>query len=146
MYRSQSGSLGSSSGDEFGGRRRPARSLGRPVPKAPNACRTHSAVDVATRPVTPAEEAQARLFEGILQVELVELLNLLRSMTLRGTGKRTDEHWSPETRTELSARIEEVHRLIHALQDRFPHGGLLGEPSRRGLDSPEISTARVLVI
>jgi hypothetical protein len=59
---------------------------------------------VAQRHVTPAEEAQARLFEAMLRTEIVELLNL-----------------PPEGQAEMRSRIEELDRLIKALRYRFPH-------------------------
>jgi hypothetical protein len=58
---------------------------------------------VAQRHVTPAEQAQARLFEAMLRTEIVELLNL-----------------PPEGQAEMRSRIEELDRLIKALRHRFP--------------------------
>jgi hypothetical protein len=58
----------------------------------------------AQRHVTPAEEAQARLFEKMLRIEIVELLNL-----------------PPAGQAEMRSRIEELDRLIKALRHRFPH-------------------------
>ena len=59
---------------------------------------------VAQRHVTPAEEAQARLFEAMLRTEIVELLNL-----------------PPERQAEVRPHVEELDRLIKALRHRFPH-------------------------
>src|ERR1700743_3340211 len=58
---------------------------------------------VAQRHVSPAEEAQARVFERMLRTEIVELLNL-----------------PPDEQAEVRSRIEELDRLIRAIRHRFP--------------------------
>ena len=60
--------------------------------------------EAATRPVTSAEAAQARLFENILRAEIADLLSL-----------------SSAARGEQSS-IQELDRLLKALRERFPHG------------------------
>lgn len=72
---------------------------------------------VAQRHVTPAEEAQARLFEATLRTEIVGLLNL-----------------PPEGQAEIRSRIEELDRLIKALRHRFPHPPTLARELRPTAD------------
>ena len=74
------------------------------------------------RPAQPAEIAQARVFERLLQAECAELQELAHRMA-------GDKHQRPEPDdsrpsgelTQLRARIDEVHGLLRALQGRFPH-------------------------
>ena len=119
-------------GDVIGGSRLAGRSPGRrsthALPKAPITYRIRSAADVAERPVTPAEAAQARLFEGILQREIVQLLSLVRPVAPRWAEKSAHEHRPPAARTEVDARIDEVDRLLKALRDRFPRDPSVGGP------------------
>ena len=65
---------------------------------------------------TPAEAAQARLFEDILRKEIVELLNL-----------------PPQGQAEMRSRIVEVDRLIKALRYRFPRGPQPATPHVHGV-------------
>lgn len=65
----------------------------------------------AARPVTAAEAAQARLFEGILRDEIAEFMSL-----------------PPEARGEQRARVQEVDRLLVALRDRFPQSPPVRRP------------------
>jgi hypothetical protein len=67
--------------------------------------------DVAARPVSPAEAAQARLFERTLHVELVQLQRRLDQMA--GQQRMREEI------NELTDRIAELHRLLRALGNRF---------------------------
>jgi hypothetical protein len=68
------------------------------------------------RQVTPAEAAQARLFEDILRTEIAEMLNV-----------------PPHARNEMRSRIAEVDRLIKALRQRFPRSPQPAPPLMRGL-------------
>jgi hypothetical protein len=65
---------------------------------------------------TPAESAQARLFEDILRRELAELLNL-----------------PPQAQAEMRSRIVEVDRLIRALRHRFPRASNPVPPHAPGM-------------
>jgi hypothetical protein len=74
------------------------------------------------RPAQPAEIAQARVFERLLQAECAELQELAHRMA----GDRYQQAGPDDSRpsgelTELRARIDEVHGLLRALQGRFPH-------------------------
>lgn len=132
MYRWESAALASPFGDVNGGGRGAARwprhKNAHSLPKPPNTYRIRSAADVAARPVTPAEVAQARYFEAILQAEIVQFQNLSKLRAPRWMGGSTGEHRPPAGRTEPDGRIEEVDRLLKALRDRFPHGALGGGP------------------
>ncbi len=80
-----------------------------------------TATNVRERSVTPAEVAQARLFEGILQAEVAELEQV--AYRLAGSLDRQPELDSHELTRDLlriQERIDEVHRLLQALHGRFP--------------------------
>jgi hypothetical protein len=74
------------------------------------------------RPAQPAEIAQARVFERLLQAECAELHELAHRMA-------GDKHQRPEPDdsgpsgelTQIRARIDEVDGLLRALKGRFPH-------------------------
>jgi len=102
--------------------RRP-RDAARVLPRTVNSSRAFSAASVLPRrPAQPAEIAQARVFEGLLQAECAELQELAHRMA--GAEHRQaepdDSRQSGEL-TQIRARIEEVHGLLQALQGRFPH-------------------------
>jgi len=99
------------------------------LPRTSKGRRRLSAVDVTACPVHPADAAQAGLFERILQAEIAELRQLATLLVPRWTDSGTDDHRLLNTFTELTARIEEVDRMLEALRDRFPQGSLLSEPS-----------------
>ena len=63
-------------------------------------------------PTLPAEIAQARVFERLLQAEGAELRELAHRLA-------SDEQSGDLT--QLHARIDEVDGLLRALQGRFPH-------------------------
>ncbi|MGH3552162.1 MAG: hypothetical protein ACRDT5_06100 [Mycobacterium sp.] len=91
------------------------------LPKATNGHRTLGATDMLARPVKPAEVAQARLFAGILQAEFAQLHHLADRMA--GSLDRqpdVDSHPPSRDLLRIHARIDEVHRLLQALQGRFP--------------------------
>ena len=76
---------------------------------------------VRERSVTPAEVAQARLFEDILQAEVAELEQL--AYRLAGSMNRQpelDSHQAAGDLLQIHERLEEVRRLLHALRGRFP--------------------------
>jgi hypothetical protein len=80
------------------------------------------------RTVQPAEVAQARLFEGILQAEFAELHHLAYRMA-GSLDRQTDlsGHDPSGDLLRLHARIDEVQRLLEALRGRFPHPRWDGE-------------------
>jgi hypothetical protein len=135
MYRPNSGAFASSVGDvTVAGRpgvRSPRYRNAGSLP--PNGAR--STAEMAGPAGASAETVQARLFEAILLVEIVQLQGLAKSMTSRGTWGGADEHRPHRELSELGARIEEVHRLLRALRNRFPHGPVVGGRSEGGLNS-----------
>jgi len=74
------------------------------------------------RPAQPAEIAQARVFERLLQAECAELQELAHRMA-------GNQHQQPEPDdsrpsgdlAQIRARVDEVHGLLRALQGRFPY-------------------------
>ena len=66
------------------------------------------------RPAQPAEIAQARVFERLLQTECAELRDL------EHRAGPDDSEPSGEL-TQIRARLDEVDGLLRALQGRFPH-------------------------
>ncbi len=94
----------------------------RVLPKTVGGRRTLAAASVMPLSVTPAEVAQARVFEGLLQAESAELHDLARRIT--GPVDQLLEKGSPAPSWELMqirTRIDEVQRLLQALRGRFPH-------------------------
>lgn len=92
--------------------------------KAAKSHRSHGAADMHTRPVSRAERAQAELFEAILEDEFSRLMGLANRMTgpldwLKHPD--TGGAQSPGELVQIHTRIDEVRRLLDALQDRFLH-------------------------
>jgi hypothetical protein len=71
-------------------------------------------------PAQPAEIAQARVFERLLQAECAELRSLAHRV-----GPEDSE--PSEERTQIRARLDEVDRLLRALRGRFPHSAPNGD-------------------
>jgi hypothetical protein len=94
----------------------------RATPKTVGGHKTLGAASVLPRPVKPAEVAQARVFEGLLQAECVELHELAHRMA-GGMDQQPDKDSSPPSwdLMQIQARIDEVQRLLQALRGRFPH-------------------------
>ena len=87
-------------------------------------------VDMPGPPVHHAEIAQARLFEKILQAEFAHLNELAYSLAgplgpLNHPG--ADNREPSRALIQIHARIDEVHRLLAALQGRFPRTQSDGE-------------------
>jgi hypothetical protein len=126
VYRSGAGSVISP--------RRDVTDRGRPVARSHN--NGHSlaepGADIAARPVPPAEAAQARLFERILNAELLELQRRQKLMARYGAHRGAYNQRLPEQPTELSVRISELVRLLDALRDRF------SEPVTEGFRSARV--------
>ena len=101
--------------------RRP-RNAARLLPRTANGSRALSAASVLPRPPQPAEIAQARVFEGLLQAECVELQELARRMAgAKDQLTEPDDSRPTGDLTQIRARIDEVHGLLQALHGRFPH-------------------------
>ena len=102
--------------------RRPRDTAGM-LPRPPIGSPAFSAASVfQRRPAQPAEIAQARVFERLLQAECAELQELAHRMA-GGTYQQPepgDSRPSGEL-TQIRARIDEVDGLLQALQRRFPH-------------------------
>lgn len=83
--------------------------------------RTVATASVIPRPVTPAEVAQARVFERLLQAESVELHELAQRIP-RAADRQLDNDTSPSSwdLVQIRARLDEVQRLLEGLRGRFP--------------------------
>jgi hypothetical protein len=80
------------------------------------------------RPAQPAEIAQARVFERLLQAECAELQELAHRMAGDWYQQAGPDDSRPSGElTELRARIDEVHGLLRALQGRFLHSAPDGD-------------------
>ena len=102
--------------------RRP-REAARTRPRTIIGSRAFSAASVLPRrPAQPAEIAQARLFERLLQAECAELQALAQRMA-GAKDQRPEPDDSPPSGdlAQIRARVDEVHGLLRALQGRFPH-------------------------
>jgi hypothetical protein len=102
--------------------RRPPDSA-RMHPSTITGSRAFSAVSVLPRrPAEPAEIAQARVFEGLLKAERAELQELAHRVAgAKYQPAEPDSSRAPGDLTQIRARIDEVHELLQALQERFPH-------------------------
>ena len=102
--------------------RRP-RDTARTLPRTITGSPAFSGASVLPRrPAQPAEIAQARVFERLLQAECAELQELAHRMA----GDKYQQPEPDDSRpsgelTQIRARIDEVHGLLQALQRRFPH-------------------------
>ncbi len=107
------------------------RSATRVLPKPVDGHRALSATRALANSVQPAEIAQARVFESLLQAECAELEQLARRIA-RAEGQLPDCDSSerPQDLAQIRARLDELHGLLRALQGRFPHStpGLDREP------------------
>ena len=80
------------------------------------------------RPAQPAEIAQARVFERLLQAECAELQELAHRMAVDKYQQAEPDDSRPSGEvTQVRARIDEVHGLLRALQGRFPHSAPDGD-------------------
>jgi hypothetical protein len=75
---------------------------------------------LSRRPPQPAEIAQARVFERLLQAECAELQELAHRMAGDKYQHEPDSSRPSGELTQIRARIDEVHALLRALQGRFP--------------------------
>jgi len=76
------------------------------------------------RPAQPAEIAQARVFERLLQAECAELQELAHRIAQQ--SEPHDSRPSGEL-TQIRTHIDEVRGLLRALQGRFPHSAQDGD-------------------
>jgi hypothetical protein len=80
------------------------------------------------RPAPPAEVAQARVFERLLQAEGAELQELAERIAADNYQQPgSDESRASEELAQLHARIDEVHALLRTLHRRFPHSAPDGD-------------------
>ena len=119
--------------------RRDVTNRGRAAAPSRNNGHAKPGANVAARPVTPAEAAQARLFERILQTELLELQRREKLMARYGAQRGAYNQWSAEQDTGLSVRIRELTHLLGALRDRF------SEPATEGFMSPRVHSLEPVV-
>jgi len=84
----------------------------------------HHRADALERPAHPADVAQARMFDAVLQGEIAELEELVASMEQRWLRRCErgidDENRPPESILRMRGRVSEAQRLLDALRDRFP--------------------------
>ena len=93
----------------------------RVLPKTVSGRRTIGAASVVPRPVNPAEVAQARVFERLLQAESAELQELAHRMAGAVDQPSDLDSSAPSwDLMQIRARIDEVQRLLQALRGRFP--------------------------
>ena len=93
----------------------------RVLPKTVSSRRTIGAASVVPRPVNPAEVAQARVFERLLQAETAELQELAHRMAVAVDQPSDLDISAPSwDLLQIRARIDEVQRLLQALRGRFP--------------------------
>ena len=102
---------------------RRTRDSARMHPSSITGSRAFSAVSVLPRRAAePAEVAQARVFEGLLQAERAELQELAHRLAGAGHQRAEPDDSRPSgDLTQIRARIDEVHELLQALRERFPH-------------------------
>lgn len=96
-----------------------------PSPASNRTVRLRVATERWARPVHPADQAQARLFDDLIRCEIAELEELAATAEARWTRRREsgigDDH-VPEAMVRLRARLQEAHDLLGALRDRFMSG------------------------
>lgn len=91
-------------------------------PRTVSGHRTLAAPSVMPRPVNPAELAQARVFESLLQAESAELHELAHRIPGAADQQLdTDSSALSSDPMQIRARMDEVQRLLQALRGRFPH-------------------------
>jgi len=81
-------------------------------------------VDAWVRPAHPADVAQSRMFDAIMQDEIAELQELVASMEKRWLRRCErgidDENRPPESVVRMRGRVSEAQQLLDALRARFP--------------------------
>jgi hypothetical protein len=81
-------------------------------------------VEAWARPAHPADVAQSRMFDVIMQAEIAELQELAASMENRWLRRCErgidDENRPPENLVRMRGRVAEAQQLLDALRSRFP--------------------------
>lgn len=72
------------------------------------------------RPAAPAEIAQARAFERLLQAECADLQDLAHRMATGKYQQLEPNDSRPAELAQIRARIDEIDGLLRALRGRFP--------------------------
>jgi hypothetical protein len=104
------------------------RDAARTHPRTVNGSPPFSAASVLPRrPAAPAEIAQARVFERLLQAESAELQELADRIAGDDRQPEPDESRASQELAQIHARIDEVHGLLRTLQRRFPHSAPEGD-------------------
>jgi hypothetical protein len=89
------------------------------IAMVPVSCRA----DAWARPAHPADVAQARMFDAILQGEIADLEQLAASMETKWLRRCErgidDENRPPETLLRMRGRVSEAQQLLDVLRDRF---------------------------
>jgi hypothetical protein len=102
---------------------RPWEPMWVPQPRIAQAPVRHH-TDAWARPAHPADAAQARMFDDILQGEIAELEELAASMERRWLRRCErgidDENRPPEGLVRMRGRVSEARQLLDALRERFP--------------------------
>jgi parvulin-like peptidyl-prolyl isomerase len=103
--------------------------------KPPYGCHIHPEAEAVAPQVAPAEVAQARLFEIILQAELHRLQDDLveKLATSQATKHGSDDQLTDEELAQRNADIEEVNQLLKALRYRFLQAETTGAPKEPGV-------------
>jgi hypothetical protein len=95
------------------------------VPQPRNARpRARRRADAWTRPAHPADVAQARMFDAIMQGEIAELQELVAVME-NGWLRRCESGIDggdrpPQSLVRMRGRVVEAQQLLDALRARFP--------------------------
>jgi hypothetical protein len=80
--------------------------------------------DAWARPAHPADIAQARTFDAVMQGEIAELEDLVASMEKRWLRRCErgidDANRPPENLVRMRGRVSEAQQLLDALRARFP--------------------------
>ena len=102
---------------------RSPRDAARTLPRTISGSRAFSAASVLPRrPAQPAEIAQARVFERLLEAERAELQELAQRMAgAKDQRPEPDDSRPSGDLAQIRNRVDEVHGLLRALQGRFPH-------------------------
>lgn len=80
--------------------------------------------DAWARPAHPADIAQARMFDAVMQDEIAELEELVASMEKRWLRRCErgidDANRPPDNLVRMRGRVSEAQQLLDALRSRFP--------------------------
>jgi hypothetical protein len=83
---------------------------------------------LSRKPAQPAEVAQARVFERLLQAECAELQDLAHRVAADDSQQPGSDDSRPSGElSQIRARLDEVDGLLRALAGRFPHSAPDGD-------------------